>query len=73
LNQWLQQLEIYFGVHEVSKAHIISFVCLKLEGHALMWWESDAIAGRLWNEPLVIEWEMFKEMIKLRFYPIGYK
>jgi len=44
LNQWLQHLEVYFSVHEVSGAQIISFTYLMLEGHALTWWENDAIA-----------------------------
>jgi len=50
LNQWLQQLEVCFSVHEVSGAQRITFVCLKL-GHALTWWESDVIARRQSNEP----------------------
>jgi hypothetical protein len=73
LNQWLQQLEVYFSVHEVSGAQRISFAHLKLEGHALTWWESDAIARRLGNEPPMIDWEVFKDMIKSHFYPIGYE
>jgi len=46
---------------------------LKLEGHALTWWDSDAVSRELGNEPLVIDWEVFKNMIKYQFYPIGYE
>jgi hypothetical protein len=63
-NKWLQELEVHFSVHEVSEAYIISFCCLKLEGHDLKWWENDAIDKRLGNELLMIKWEVFKDMIE---------
>jgi hypothetical protein len=40
LNNWLQQLEVYFNVHDIKEEKNILFVRLKLEGHALTWWES---------------------------------
>jgi hypothetical protein len=64
LNQWLQWMQVYFNVHEVTKKQKIVFSWLKLEGHALTWWESDAVNRELGNEPLVIDWEVFKKMIK---------
>jgi hypothetical protein len=60
LNQWLQYLEVYFSVHEVSEAQRISFSHLKLEGHALTWWESDVIARRLGNEPPMKNWKCLR-------------
>jgi hypothetical protein len=60
-------------VHEVTTKHNISFARLKLEVHALTWWESDAVSRALGNEPPVTEWEVFKDMIKSHFYPIGYE
>jgi hypothetical protein len=39
LNHWLQQLEVYFSVHHIDEEQNISFARLKLEGHALTWWE----------------------------------
>lgn len=42
-------------------------------GHALAWWESDATAKRLGNEPLVTKWEVFTDMIQSQLYPIGYE
>jgi hypothetical protein len=44
LNQWLQQLEVYFKVHEICEDQIIFFARLKLEGHMLTWSENYAIA-----------------------------
>jgi hypothetical protein len=34
-NNWLQQLEGYFSLHNIEEEHIISLARLKLEGHAL--------------------------------------
>jgi hypothetical protein len=39
LSHWLQQLEFYFSVHHLDEEKNISFDILKLEGHALTWWE----------------------------------
>jgi hypothetical protein len=40
LNHLLQQLEVYFSVHHIDEEYNILFARLKLEGHALTWWES---------------------------------
>jgi hypothetical protein len=73
LNQWLQQMEVYFIMHEEIGKKKIVFSCLKLEGHALKWWESDAVRKELGNEPLVTDWQVLKDMIKSQFYLIGYE
>jgi hypothetical protein len=66
-------MELYFNVHEVTGKQNIFFLELKLEGHALTWWESDAVSRAIGNDPPVINWEVFKNMIKSQFYPIGYE
>jgi hypothetical protein len=65
-------MDVYFNVHEVDKKQKIVFAWLNLEGHALTWWESDAIRS-LVNEPPMIEWQVFNDMIKSHFYPIEYE
>ena len=60
-------------MHEVVKKQKIAFSQWKLEGHALAWWESDAMGRALENEPLVTNWEVFKDMIKAQFHPIEYE
>lgn len=35
LYHWLQQLEVYFSVHQIEEEQKISFAWLKLESHAL--------------------------------------
>ena len=66
-------MEVYFNVHEVTRKQKIYFARLKLEGHALAWWENDAVSRALKYESLVTGWEVFKDMIKAQFYPIGYE
>jgi hypothetical protein len=72
LNQWMQQMEVYFSMHEVTGKQNIVFSWLKLEGHALAWWESDAVSRALGNEQPMTNWELFKDIKKSQFYPIGY-
>jgi len=52
LYHWVQQLELYFNVHEIKEEHKNSFSQLKLEGHALNWWESNVKNLRLEAENL---------------------
>jgi hypothetical protein len=72
LNHWLQQLEVYFSIHHIDEEQKISFARLKLEGHALTWWEIHMETLRLEGDPPVTRWEDFKTLIKSQFYPIGY-
>jgi hypothetical protein len=64
LNHWLQQLEVYFSVDHIYEGQKISFSRLKLEGHALTWWESHMKILRMEGDPLVTRWEDFKNLIK---------
>jgi len=59
-------MEVYFNMHEVTWKKKIFFV-------RLTWWESDAVSRALGNEPPMIDWDVFKDMIKSQFYPIGYE
>jgi hypothetical protein len=70
MNHWLQQLEVYFSIHHIDEGKKISFSRLKLEGHALTWWEIHTKKLRLEGDPPVTRWEDFKTLIKSQFYPI---
>jgi len=72
LNHWLQQLEVYFSNHRIEEGQKISFALLKLDGHALTWWEIHMETLRLEGDPPVTKWEDFKTLIKSQFYPIGH-
>jgi hypothetical protein len=58
-------------VHKVTGKKNIAFAWLKLEGHALAWWESDAVGRALENDPPITDWEVFKGMIKSQLYLTG--
>jgi hypothetical protein len=66
-------MEVYFSVHEVKIKQNIAFTRLNLKGHALAWWVIDVVGRALENEPPIIKWEVFKDMIKVQFYAIEYE
>lgn len=72
LNHRLKQLEVSSSIHQIAEEQKISFAQLKLEVHALAWWESHTNTIMLEGAPLVTKWEEFKTLIKSQFYPIGY-
>jgi hypothetical protein len=51
LNQWIQYMEVYLSVHEITEKQRIAFAWLNLEWNALAWWESDVIGSVVVNEP----------------------
>jgi len=73
LDIWLKQLEVCFGIYQIQETQQISFSCLNMNMHALLWLESYMDAVRIRKNHMVIKWEDFKELIKSQFYPIGYK
>jgi hypothetical protein len=64
LNHSLQQLEIYFNIHHVDEEKNISFARMKLEGHALTWFESHTKKLRSEVDPPINMWKDFKTLIK---------
>ena len=51
LNQWLNQLAIYFNSHNIEFQKNISCAQLKVEGHSQTWWESHTEMLRLERFP----------------------
>ena len=68
----MQSLEFYFSIHQIDEEHKISFAQLKLEGHALTWWEIQKEELRLEGDMLVTKWEDLETLIKSQLYPIVY-
>jgi hypothetical protein len=62
----------FFNVHHIDEGKNISFAILKLEGHALTWWEIQLEKNRLAGDLPVTRWEEFKILMKSQFHPIGY-
>jgi hypothetical protein len=50
----------------------MSFARMKLDDHALTWWESHMKALSLEGDLQFTRWEDFKTSIKSQFYPIMY-
>jgi hypothetical protein len=71
LNHWLRQLEVYFSIHHIDEEQKISFSKLKLEGHALTWWESHTETLRLEGDPPVTKWKDFKTLRSLNSILLG--
>jgi hypothetical protein len=71
-NHWLQIWKFIFNVHPIDEGENITFSRLKLESHALSWWEIHIETLRLEGDPIVTRWDIFKTLIKSQFYPIGY-
>ena len=72
LNHWLQQLEVYFNIHQIEEEQHIPFAWMKLEGHAFTWWERHMETLRLEGDPLMTMCEEFKTLINSPFYLIEY-
>jgi hypothetical protein len=60
MSHWLHQLEVYFIVHHIDEEKNISFTRLKLEGHALTWWEIHMETLRLKGDLKVTRWVISK-------------
>jgi hypothetical protein len=73
LNHWLQQLKVYFNVHNIDEELKILFSQFQLQGHALTWWESHTETLRLEGDRPVTKWEDFKTIINSQFYTIDYE
>jgi len=73
LNQWFKQMEAYFWVQKIeSDEEKIEIATLKLEGHALVWWEAYLDSNTSFEEVPMIRWSAFKELLRDQFYPLGH-
>jgi hypothetical protein len=70
LNDWLQQLEVYFRIHHKYEEKKISFSRLKLEDRDLTWWERHRETLRLGVDLPITRWDDFKTL--MNSYPIIY-
>jgi hypothetical protein len=73
LNNWLKQMDVYFGLYQIQELQHISFACLKMTRHALLWWESYLGVLMIGSKPMIMKWEDFNAVLKSQFYPIGYE
>jgi hypothetical protein len=65
-NQWYQQLQVYFNVHNIEEEKNISFSPLKLEGHAQIWWKIHTrILNRMEGDPTITMWKVVNTLVYL--------
>ena len=69
LDAWLDRLESYFSLYGFNDLQKITFVRVKMESHALVWWNAYVQAHGLHGTT----WDRFKELIRKQFYPVGIK
>lgn len=66
-------MEAYFLVQRIKNdEERIEITTLKLEAHALIWQEAYLDSITSFDEPLVIRWGTFKELLQDQFYPLGH-
>jgi hypothetical protein len=68
----IRQVEVYFQVQHIDKEEVkVQLASLRLEGTALVWWESK-LHDRSKYGKLLSSWSDFKTEIRKQFYPLGY-
>jgi hypothetical protein len=74
LEKWLNLLEGYFSVHNLSDRENITFALLKALPHVKNWWET------YWEKKSTEEsrifgvdptWDSFMDVVKEQNYPVG--
>jgi hypothetical protein len=73
LEKWLNMLEGYFSIHNLSDREKITFALLKDLTHVKHWWEtcwekSSTESGIYGADPT---WDFFVNAVKEHYYPIG--
>jgi hypothetical protein len=69
LDAWLDRLESYFSLYGFNDLQKITFVRVKMESHALVWWNAYVQAHGMHGTT----WDRFKELVRRQFYPVGYQ
>jgi hypothetical protein len=72
LDNWIQQVDVYFRVRHIGEEEVkVQLASLRLEGTALVWWESK-LQDKSKCGKLLSSWSDFKTEIRKQFFPLGY-
>ena len=71
VNNWVQQLESYYAVNQLSKAEKITIVSLKMSTSVHYWWENVSTNMEKEEDP-IDTWVNFVEYVWKEFYPPKY-
>ena len=69
LDVWLDKLESYFALYGFNDIQRLTFVRVKMESRALIWWNAYVQSRGFQN----LSWDGFKELVRKQFYPVGYR
>jgi hypothetical protein len=68
----LDQVEVYCHVQHIDEEEVkVKLASLRLEGTALVWWESK-LQDRSKCDNILSSWSEFKSTIRKQFYPLVY-
>jgi len=73
LDNWICHLEAYCWIQNLQEDDIrVLFTSLRMEGAALVWWESMTQEEIKKHDKISISWNDFIVAIKRQFYPLAY-
>jgi hypothetical protein len=74
LDNWIRQIEVYSRIQKIQDDETkIQLASLRLDGSALIWWESKTQEEIKKNGKILLSWNDFIIAIKKQFYPLAYK
>jgi hypothetical protein len=74
LDNWIRQIEVYCRIQKNQDDETkIQLASLRLDGAALIWWESKTQEDMKNHGKILISWNDFIIAIKKQFYPLAYK
>ncbi|CAA0835213.1 Unknown protein, partial [Striga hermonthica] len=71
VDEWIQGLEFIFEVMECPERYRVICAQLQLTGDARLWW--NAYWGMRPGEKAGCTWEMFKDLVREKYYPTYYR
>jgi hypothetical protein len=74
VDKWLNLLEGYFYVHNISYRKNITFALLNVIPHVKYWWDTLYEKKEMMESTLFVvapTWGYFRNVIKEKYYPIG--
>jgi hypothetical protein len=72
IDNWIRQIEVYSSVQHIDEEEVkVQLTSLRLEGTALIWWESK-LQYRSKYGNIISSWLEFKSEIRKQFYPLRY-
>ena len=65
-------MEKYFDMDKIEYPNRVKFACLKLKGHASLWWENVHVDMVKQGKDKVKTWDIMVSKLKDKFLPTDY-